>query len=166
MPYRRIKKQWPNGVLNGLRNHLTGGLPNDYRETNGYSTKTRTEKSTEKSMVKLTSKVYQVDQDSLKHRRYWNQPPPEDFHRGRRIRGRRSQEKFPRKGHGRSEKSTKISTEMPTDLPTEKQSTDMTTKKSTGRSPTHIRNHITEKHLLANANDYGGIQQSMRKHST
>jgi len=47
------------------------------------------EKSTKKSTTKLTDKVYQVDQDSLKHRLYWNQPPPEDFHWGRRIRGRR-----------------------------------------------------------------------------
>jgi len=90
-----------------------------------------TEKSTKKSTAKLTGKVYQVDQDPLKHRRYWNQPPPEDFHRGRRIRGR----KITGKDHGRSEKSTKISTEVPTELPTEKQSTEMSTKKSTGRSP-------------------------------
>jgi hypothetical protein len=47
------------------------------------------EKSTKKSTTKLTGKVYQVDEDSLKHWRYWNQPPPEDFHRGRRIRGRK-----------------------------------------------------------------------------
>jgi len=95
----------------------------------------RTEKLTEKSTVKLTSKVYQVVQDSLNHRRYWNQPPPEDFHRWRRIRGRRSQEKITGKDHGRSEKSTKISTEMPTELPTKKQSTEMSTKMAAGRSP-------------------------------
>ena len=47
------------------------------------------EKPTKKSTTKLTGKVYQVDQDSLKHWHYWNQPPPEDFHGGRRIRGRR-----------------------------------------------------------------------------
>jgi len=23
-------KLWPNGILNGIPNHLTGGLPNDY----------------------------------------------------------------------------------------------------------------------------------------
>ena len=48
-----------------------------------------TEMAAEKSTTKLTGKVYQIDQDSMKHRRYWNQPPPEDFHWGRRIRGRR-----------------------------------------------------------------------------
>jgi hypothetical protein len=61
-----------------------------------------TEKPTDilpKLPTELTGKVYQVDQDSLKHRRYWNQPPPEDFHRGRRIRGRRLHEKITGKDH-------------------------------------------------------------------
>jgi hypothetical protein len=59
---------------------------------------THTEKSTKKSTAKLTGDVYyQVDQDPPKHRRYWNQPPPEDFHRGRRIRRR----KITGKDHGR-----------------------------------------------------------------
>jgi hypothetical protein len=49
-----------------------------------------TEKSTKKSTVKLPGNVYyQVYQDSLKHRRYWNQPPPEDMHQGRRIKRRK-----------------------------------------------------------------------------
>jgi len=99
------------------------------------STEMAAEQLTKKSSTKLTGKVYQVDQDSLRHRCYWNQPPPEDFHRRRRIRGKRSQEKITGKDHGRSEKSTNISTEMPTELPTEKQSTEMSTKKTTGRSP-------------------------------
>jgi hypothetical protein len=114
------------------------------------------EKSTKKSTTKLTGKVYQVDEDSLKHWRYWNQPPPEDFHWGRRIRGRRWQQKIVGKDHGRSEKiSTELPTELPTKkqstkLPTEKESTEMSTKKLTGRSPTLIPNQITEKHLHAN----------------
>jgi hypothetical protein len=47
------------------------------------------EKSIKKFTTKLTGKVQQVDQDSLKHRHYWNQPPPEDFYWRRRILGRR-----------------------------------------------------------------------------
>jgi len=56
-------------------------------------TKMAAEKSTKKSTTKLTGKVYQVDQDSLKHRHYWNQPPPEDFDWGRRIRGRNNRKR-------------------------------------------------------------------------
>jgi len=44
-----------------------------------------TQKLTTDSTTKLTGKVYQVDQNSLNHQRYWNQPPPEHFHWGRRI---------------------------------------------------------------------------------
>jgi len=54
-----------------------------------HPTEMAVEKSTKKSTKKLTGTVYQVDQDSLKHRCDWNQPLPEDFHWGRRIRGRR-----------------------------------------------------------------------------
>jgi len=76
-----------------------------------------TEKSTEKSTAKLTSKVYQVDQDSLKHRRYCNQPPPEVSHRGRRIRGRRSQEKIIGKDHGRRYGKTNTSESIYKSMP-------------------------------------------------
>jgi hypothetical protein len=76
-----------------MLNHLTGGLPNDYREANGYSTEAAYQdgrREVEQEVYhEVDQEVYQVDQDSLKHRRYWNQPPPEDFHWGSRIRGRR-----------------------------------------------------------------------------
>jgi len=53
-------------------------------------TETLTEESTKKSTVKFPGNVYyQVYHDSLKHWRYWNQPPPEDMHQGRRIKRRR-----------------------------------------------------------------------------
>jgi hypothetical protein len=69
-------------------------------------TETRIEKSIEKSTAKLPSNVYyQVDQDSLKHRRYCSQPPPEDFHRGRRIRMR----KITGKDQGRRYRKTNTS---------------------------------------------------------
>jgi len=116
------------------------------------STKTHSKMSTEKSTAKLSGKDYKLDQDSLIHRRYWNQHPPEDFYRGRRIRGR--------KHYGERYGKTNTSESRT------KRSTEMTKKKFTGRSPTLILNHITEKHLLPNPNDYGCIQQSMWKHST
>jgi hypothetical protein len=65
---------------------MTTEKPTDFLPT--LPTEMAADKSTKKSTMKLTGKVYQVDQDSLKHRRYWNQPLPEDFHWGRRIRGR------------------------------------------------------------------------------
>jgi len=66
-----------NGIPNGFPNHHTGGLPNDYQEANGYSTE-----------AACRDGRREVDQDSLKHWRYWNHPPPEDFNWGRRVRGR------------------------------------------------------------------------------
>jgi len=59
-------------------------LPEAYQMT----TKMAAEKSTKESAMKLTGIVYQVNQNSLKHQRYWNQPPPEHFHRRRRITGK------------------------------------------------------------------------------
>jgi len=188
-------------MANGIPNHLTGGLPNDYREVNGYST----EAAYQDGRREVDQEVYhEVDRQSLPSRPRFTETPAllesvsaRRLSSGRRIRGRRWQQKIIGKDHGRSEKSTKISTELPTELPTkkqstkfptkkkkkkqstklpsekqstelptEKQSTEMSTKKSTGRSPTLIPNHITEKRLLANANDYGGIQRSMRLHCT
>ena len=99
MACRRIKELWPNGIPNGIPNHLTGSLPNDYQKANGYSTEAAYRDTHQEVYHKVDQEVYQVDQDSLKHRRYWNQPPPEDFHRGRRIRGRRSQEKITGNDH-------------------------------------------------------------------
>jgi len=158
-PRLEMFTEWPNGIPNGIPNHLSRGLPNDYRVVNGYSTE-----------AAYRDGRREVDQDSLKHRRYWNQPLPEDFHWGRRIRWRRWQQKIIGKDRGRNEKSSKISTELPTKLPTkmkstklptekqstvlptEKQSTEMSTNKLTWRSPKLIRNHITEKHLQVHAN--------------
>jgi hypothetical protein len=115
-------------------------------------TKTHTKHSNKKSTVKLTGKVYQVNNDLLKDWQYWNQPLPEDFHPGRRIRGedhsKRSQENIIGNDHGRSNKSTKISTELPTELPAQMQSFIMLTE----RLPILILNHITEKPLQVNTN--------------
>ena len=38
MAYGRMKELWPSTIRNGIPNHLTRGLPNDYQATNGYST--------------------------------------------------------------------------------------------------------------------------------
>ena len=92
MAYQRIKRLWPNGIPNGIPNHLTGGLPNDYREANGYSTEAAyrdCRREVDQGVYhEVDQGVYQVDQNSLKHRRYGNQPPPEHFLRGRRITGK------------------------------------------------------------------------------
>jgi len=43
-------------------------------------TETPAEKLTNNASAKMPGKVYEVDYDLLKHRCYWNQPLPEDFH--------------------------------------------------------------------------------------
>jgi len=59
MAYRRIKKLWPNGIPNEMPNHLTGGLPNYYREANRYSTEA----------------AYRVDRQSLPSRPRFTETP-------------------------------------------------------------------------------------------
>jgi len=56
MAYRRIKKLSPNGIPNWMPIHLTRGLPNDYREANGYSTEAAYRDGTENS-TKNTPKL-------------------------------------------------------------------------------------------------------------
>jgi len=68
MAYRRIKKLWPNGIPNEIPNHLTGGLPNDYREAHGYSTKAAYRDG--------RREVYhEVDRQSLPNRPRFNETP-------------------------------------------------------------------------------------------
>jgi len=109
-PIKPLQEMFTDSITEGSRNNGQTAYRTESRITlpQAYQMTTETppdilpklptmmaaEKSTKKSTTKLTSKVYQVDQDSLKHRCYWNQPPPEDFHWGRRIRGKRSQEKI------------------------------------------------------------------------
>jgi len=133
------RKHWPNGIPNGIPNHLTGGLPNDYREANGYSTKS----AYRDGRREVDQEVYhEVDRQSLPSRARFTETPAQlesasarRLSLGEKDQGEKLQEKITGKDHGRSEKSTKISTEMPTELATEKQSTEMSTKKSTGWSP-------------------------------
>jgi len=49
MAYRRIKKLSPNGIPNLMPNHLTRGLPYDYRQDNGYSNEAAYRDGQEKS---------------------------------------------------------------------------------------------------------------------
>ena len=74
-----------------LRNYGRTAFRTESRITLPEAYQMNTEKSTDilpKMPTEMTSKAYQVDQDSLNHRRYWNQSPPEDFHRGRKITGK------------------------------------------------------------------------------
>jgi len=58
-----MKTLWPNGIPKGMPNHLTGGLPNDYREANEYSTEVHN--STEPRW-ELTIDIYSSRQRSNK----------------------------------------------------------------------------------------------------
>jgi hypothetical protein len=110
----------------GSRNYGRTAYRTEFRITLPEAYQITTEKPTDilpKLPTEFTGKVYQIDQDSLKHRRYWNQPPPEDFHRGRRIRGRRIRgrrlhEKITGKDHRkRSWEKRKVNQDIHRDAP-------------------------------------------------
>jgi len=130
-----MKKPLSNGIPTGMPNHLTGGLPNHYREANGYSA----EVTYQYRRSEVDQDIYhKVDRQCLPTQPRFTEAPGllESASAIRLSSGEKDQgEKITGKVNGRSKKSTKISTEMPTELPTEKQSTEMATKKSTGRSP-------------------------------
>jgi len=94
-----IKKLWPNGIPNGIPNHLTGGLPNDYREANGYST----EAAYRDGRREVDQEVYhKVDRQSLPSQPRFTETPalPESASARRLSLGEKDQgEKMTAKDH-------------------------------------------------------------------
>jgi hypothetical protein len=94
------RKQWPNGIPNGIPNHLTGGLPNDYREANGYST----EAAYRDGRREVDQEVYhEVDRQSLPSRPRFTETPAllesasaRRLSLGEKDQGEKSQEKIMR----------------------------------------------------------------------
>jgi len=168
MAYRRIKKTLPERHTERSRNYGRTAYRTESRITlaEAYQMTTEkltdilpklptqmpSEKSTNKSTTKLTGKVYQVGQDSLKHRRNWNQPLPKYFHWGRRIRGSNYGKISKGKFMGEARSQPRYPPRCPQSWPPRSSLPKCLPLSQLDGHQCYVPNYITEKHLQVNAN--------------